>query len=284
MHHRKGGSPINLTVKQTPIIYVLSDSIGETGEVVVKAAASQFNSGKVDIRRVPYIRTAEEIEESVIEAREAGAAIVYTLVSPDLRQLLESKSKEQNVIAVDVMGPVMDAIRTLTPDKPKFEPGLARKLDKAYFNKIEAIDFAVKYDDGKQQRGLLKADIVIIGVSRSTKTPLSMFLATRGYRTANVPLVPEVAPPDELFKMPVHRIVGLMIQPSLLYEIRKERLKTMGLSTAVDYANLERILEELDYASQIMRKIGCAIIDVTNRAVEETAVKIEEIYRKGVGK
>jgi regulator of PEP synthase PpsR (kinase-PPPase family) len=269
-------------VKNTPIIYVVSDSIGQTGEVVVKAAASQFNSGNVDIRRVPYIRTVEEATEAIIEAQAAGGAIIYTLVSTELRLFLATKSKEHGVTAVDVMGPVMDAIRTVTPDKPKLEPGLARRLDKAYFNKIEAIDFAVKYDDGKQQRGLLKADIVIIGVSRSTKTPLSMFLATRGFKTANVPLVPEVAPPDEIFKMPIHRIVGLMMQPSLLYEIRKERLKTMGLSTAVDYANLERILEELDYAAKIMRRVGCAIIDVTNRAVEETAAKVEEIYRKGV--
>ncbi|WP_082816783.1 pyruvate, water dikinase regulatory protein [Anaerosporomusa subterranea] len=271
-------------MKNTPIIYVVSDSIGQTGEVVVKAAASQFNSGNVDIRRVPYIRTVEEAAEAIVEAQEAGGAIIYTIVSPELRLFLATKSKEHGVTAVDVMGPVMDAIRTVTPDKPKLEPGLARRLDKAYFNKIEAIDFAVKYDDGKQQRGLLKADIVIIGVSRSTKTPLSMFLATRGFKTANVPLVPEVAPPDEIFKMPIHRIVGLMMQPSLLYEIRKERLKTMGLSTAVDYANLERILEELDYASKIMRRVGCAVIDVTNRAVEETAAKVEEIYRKGVGK
>ena len=251
--------------------------------MVVKAAARQFSSGKVDIRRIPYIRTVQEVAEAVVEAQAAGAAIIYTLVSPELRLFIEATAKEHGVTAVDLMGPVMDAIRTTTPDKPRFEPGLARKLDKAYFNKIEAIDFAVKYDDGKQQRGLLKADIVIIGVSRSTKTPLSMFLATRGFKTANVPLVPEVSPPDEIFKMPIHRIVGLMMQPSLLYEIRKERLKTMGLSTAVDYANMERILEELDYASKIMRKIGCAIIDVTNRAVEETAAKIEEIYRKGVG-
>jgi regulator of PEP synthase PpsR (kinase-PPPase family) len=251
--------------------------------VVVKAAASQFNSGKVDIRRIPYIRTADEVAEAVIEAKEAGGAIIYTLVSPELRQCLELNSNQHGVTAVDVMGPVMDAIRTVTPDKPKLEPGLTRRLDKAYFNKIEAIDFAVKYDDGKQQRGLLKADIVIVGVSRSTKTPLSMFLATRGFKTANVPLVPEVNPPEEIFKMPLHRIVGLMMQPSLLYEIRKERLKTMGLSTAVDYANMERILEELDYAAKIMRKIGCAIIDVTNRAVEETAAKIEDIYRKGAG-
>lgn len=277
-------SIINLSAKNTPIVYVVSDSIGETGEVVVKAAASQFNSGKVDIRRVPYIRTVDEVTEAIIEAKEAGGAIVYTLVSPQLRHCMITEAKAHNMPAVDLMGPVMDAIRTVTPDKPKFEPGLARRLDKAYFNKIEAIDFAVKYDDGKQQRGLLKADIVIIGVSRSTKTPLSMFLATRGFKTANVPLVPEVSPPEEIFRMPIHRIVGLMMQPTLLYEIRKERLKTMGLSTSVDYANLDRILEELDYASKIMRRIGCAVIDVTNRAVEETAAKIEDIYRKGVAK
>lgn len=250
--------------------------------MVVKAAASQFNSGNIDIRRIPYIRTKAEAEDAIAEAQGAGGAIVYTVVNPELRSFLADRSKDYGVSAVDVMGPVMDAIRAVSPDKPKLEPGLARRLDKAYFDKIEAIEFAVKYDDGKQQRGLLKADIVIIGVSRSTKTPLSMFLATRGFKTANIPLVPEIAPPDEIFKMPAHRIVGLVLQPSLLFEIRKQRLKTMGLSTTVDYASLERIHEELDYAYNIMRRVGCAIIDVTNRAVEETAAKIEEIYRKGV--
>lgn len=249
---------------------------------MVKAAASQFNSGNIDIRRVPYIRTHADAEDAIAEAQGAGGAIIYTIVDPELRDFLAGKAKASGVPAVDVMGPVIDAIQSVSPDQPKFEPGLVRRLDKAYFDKIEAIDFAVKYDDGKQQRGLLKADIVIIGVSRSTKTPLSMFLATRGFKTANIPLVPEISPPDEIFKMPAHRIVGLVLQPQILYEIRKQRLKTMGLSTAVDYANLERIHEELDYAYKIMRRVGCAIIDVTNRAVEETAARIEEIYRKGV--
>ncbi len=273
-----------MSVRNTPIVYVVSDSIGQTGEVVVKAAASQFNSGNIDIRRIPYLRTVQEAAEAIIEAKEAGAAIIYTIVSPELRRFLADTAREHKVTAVDVMGPVMEAIHTVSPDTPKLEPGLVRRLDKAYFNKIEAIDFAVKYDDGKQQRGLLKADIVIIGVSRSTKTPLSMFLATRGFKTANVPLVPEVAPPEEIFQMPPHRIVGLTLQPQLLYEIRCQRLKTMGLSTAVDYASMERILEELDYAATIMRRSGCAIIDVTNRAIEETAAKVEEIYRKGAEK
>nr|WP_040294064.1 pyruvate, water dikinase regulatory protein [Acetonema longum] len=275
---------MNITLQNIPVIYILSDSVGETGEVVVKAAASQFDSGKVDIRRVPYLRSSVEVEDAVLEAAEAKAAIVYTLVRPDLCQSLIHKADELGVPCVDVMGPVLDVLKRITHTVPKAEPGLMRKLDEAYFSRLEAIDFAVKYDDGKQTNGLVKADIIIIGVSRTSKTPLSMYLATRGFKTANIPLVPEVSPPEDLFKLPSSKIFGLTIQPSLLLEIRQERLKTMGLPTGSDYANPERILEELDYSTRIMRKLGCPIIEVTNRAIEETAARIEEIFRKGANR
>jgi len=274
---------INLKL-DCPVVYVLSDSIGETGELVVKAAASQFSSANIDIRRVPYLNSPRDVEDALEEAAGCRAAVAYTLVRPDLRTVLEAKAAQHKLVCVDIMGPILEAITSVTHLNPSFEPGLIRRLDEAYFNKVEAIEFAVQYDDGKQPRGLTKANLVIIGVSRTSKTPLSMYLAHQGLKVANVPLMPEVTPPEELYGLAPHTVVGLTLNLSLLHEIRKERLKTLGLSETVDYANPERIAGELDYAAGIMRKIGCLVIDVSSKAVEETAATILNYYRKGAGR
>lgn len=271
-----------LSNNQVTLIYILSDSVGETGEMLAKAAMSQFDGANIRIRRKPYLKSAEQIDLALKEAAQSKSAILYTLVRPDLKVALETKATALNLIHVDIMGPVVNALSSISQLAPRNEPGLIRKIDDAYFAKIEAIEFAVKFDDGKEPRGLLQADIVITGVSRASKTPLCMYLAHQGVKAANVPLVKEIPPPPELFLVPPHKVIGLMIKPSLLYEIRRERLKAMGLQQSTSYANMERIIEELDYGQGIMRKIGCPIIDVTNKATEETAAKVMEIYRKGV--
>lgn len=270
--------------RQLSIIYILSDSIGETGEMVVKAAISQFDGSNMQIRRKPYLKSADQIYLALKEASQVNGAVMYTLVRPDLKAALETNAKAFGLVHVDIMGPVINALATVSHLPPRNEPGLIRKVDQAYFAKIEAIEFAVKFDDGKEPRGLLQADIVVTGVSRASKTPLCMYLAHQGIKAANVPLIKEIAPPPELFQVAPHKVVGLIIKPSLLFEIRRERLKAMGLQQSTSYANMERIIEELDYGQEIMRKIGCPIIDVTNKATEETATKVMEFYRKGVNK
>lgn len=262
------------------IVYVVSDSIGETAEFVVKAVSSQFNSGHVDIRRVPFVNDVETIHEVLEEASLGKAMIAYTLVLPELRRVIREESKKLNIVAVDVMGPMMDAFSELIGVDPHMEPGLIRRLDEEYFRRVAAIEFAVKYDDGKDPRGILLADVVLIGVSRTSKTPLSMYLANKHLKVANLPLVPEVEPPEELFWIPAGKIIGLTINPRQLNEIRKERLKALGLHGQANYASCERILEELDYAEKIMRKLGCPIFDVSNKAVEEVANKILQIVRE----
>jgi regulator of PEP synthase PpsR (kinase-PPPase family) len=162
--------------------------------------------------------------------------------------------------------------------KPKYQPGLVRQLDDDYFKKIEAVEFAVKYDDGRDPRGIIKADIVLIGVSRTSKTPLSQYLAHKRLKVANVPIVPEVDPPEELYKVSPDKCFGLKISPEKLNDIRKERLKALGLNDKAAYANLERIKEELAFFETVVNKIGCEVIDVTNKAVEETANLISNIY------
>lgn len=211
--------------------------------------------------------------------------IAFTIVVEDLKLYLLNKAANLDVKTVDIMGPMMDALQEIYQTPPKMKPGLVRQLDEEYFRKVEAIEFAVKYDDGRDPRGLLKADVILIGVSRTSKTPLSMYLAHKRIKVANVPLVPEVELADELYQVSNKKIVGLRINPDKLNGIRVERLKALGLTGQANYANYERILEELEYADKIMKRLGCPVIDVSNKAIEETANIILDMIRKdGISK
>lgn len=260
---------------------MVSDSLGETAEFVAKAAASQFNSGNIEIRRIPYVNDIEHIEQILTEAEEFQAIVAYTLVLPDLRQALQERARSMKVVTVDILGPMLDALTQVIQTPPRLEPGLLHRMDDEYFRRVEAIEFAVKYDDGKDPRGLHHADIVLIGVSRTSKTPLCMYLAHKRIKAANVPLIPEVAVPEELMSLPPRKVVGLTIKPEVLVLIRQERLKSLGLPSNADYASKERIFKEIDYAEGIMQRIGCPIIDVSSKAVEETAGRILHIYYRG---
>ncbi|WZL74648.1 kinase/pyrophosphorylase [Clostridiaceae bacterium 35-E11] len=264
------------------VIYIISDSIGETGEQVVKAAISQFDCKDWEIRRFPYISEEEQIKEILHEATNENSVIIFTMVIPSLRKIMVEAAKEYNIKAIDIMTPIIDSLTDVLKDTPKNEPGLIRKLDEKYFKKVEAIEFAVKYDDGKDPRGLKKADIVLVGISRTSKTPLSMYLAHKNIKVANVPLVPEVPVPEELFEVSPKKIIGLTTNPIKLNEIRQERLRALGLSNEANYASMTRILEELDYAEELMKRLGCPIIDVSSKAVEESANIILEIMRQSI--
>ncbi len=259
-------------------MYVVSDALGETAEFVVRAAASQFSSTQMEIVRMPYVNNRQYVREIVTKAAQDRSILAYTLVVDELREEMIAATNELGVPTIDILGPVLKTMSAVTREKPLMRAGLLRRMDEEYFRKVEAVEFAVKYDDGKDPHGLMAADMVLIGVSRTSKTPVCMYLAHKGVKAANVPLVPEVKLPEELFALPPGRIVGLTINPSFLNEIRLERLKTLGLTANAEYASLARILAELDYAEGVMRKLGCPVIDVTNRAVEETATKVLEIY------
>lgn len=267
--------------KKKPVVFVVSDSLGETADFVARAAASQFDHGGVEIRRIPYVSEESHLEEIFKEAEKYNSVITYTLVVSELREVLNRLAWERKIPCIDILGPSIDAIAEATGMEPKMEIGLLRKLDDEYFRRVEAIEFAVKYDDGKDARGFKNADIVLIGVSRTSKTPLSMYLANKRIKAANLPLVPEVAPPEEIFQISPKKIIGLIIKPQILNEIRTERLKALGLTSKADYANPNRIIQELEYAENLFKRLGCPVIDVSNKAVEETAGKVMEIYYKG---
>lgn len=268
-------------LEEKDIVYVVSDSVGETAEFVVRAVITQFNGGYIEMMRHSKVRDEDDIEQVIQMAKQTHSIIAYTIVIPTLKEYLDQRANEEEIIAVDLLSPLMWAFKKKFNKEPKNKPKLLRQLDDEYFQKIEAIEFAVKYDDGRNPRGLFLADIVLVGVSRTSKTPLSMYLAHKGYKVANVPLVPEVSPPEELFMIPRNKCVGLIITPEKLNRIREERIKNLGLSSGANYASLERILEELDYADKIMRRIGCPVINVSNKAIEETADYILTIRKEG---
>lgn len=250
----------------------MSDSVGETAEQVIKAALSQFINGiEYEIIRIPYVEDVIKLESVVEQAAKDYAIIGFTLVNPILRQCMIQKSMEWNVESIDIIGPMLEGMERYFQQKPKLKPGLVHQLDEAYFKRVEAIEFAVRFDDGRDPRGIEQADIILVGVSRTSKTPLSQYLALKSFKVANVPIVPEVDPPAELFKMPPHKCVGLKISPEKLNDIRKERLKSLGLKEEASYATFERIEFELAYFESIVGRIGCPVIDVSNKAVEETA-------------
>jgi [pyruvate, water dikinase]-phosphate phosphotransferase / [pyruvate, water dikinase] kinase len=261
---------------KTQTVYVVSDSAGETGEAVVKAAIVQFLPITVDIKRMPFVHDRAGINQVVESARLSGGVIVFTLVIPELRDYLLEQALSHQVICIDLLGPIISSLEKALNQQARHEPGMIHKLDEGYFRKVEAVEFAVKYDDGRDPNGILKADIILTGVSRTSKTPLSMYLAHKSYKVCNVPLVPELVPPKELFTVNKAKIIGLTINTDKLNEIRRERLKALGLAESASYAQVKRINEELVYAESLMKKLGCVVIDVSSKAVEETASIIME--------
>lgn len=260
-------------------IFILSDSLGNTAEHVAGAAIAQFQSDAFTVKKFPYIKEDTPFDYIFSEIlRAPDKIILHTIVKKELVQKISKFATENNIRCLDLLTPVLDSIESVTGEAPLQETGMLRKLNDRYFKRVESVEFAVKYDDGKDPRGVLKADLVIIGVSRTSKTPLSMYLANKNIKVANIPLVPEAKVPPELFQIPSKKIVGLTNSPEKLNEIRTERLRALGLSTANTgenkYANMDRILEEIEFAESLMKKIGCPIINVSNKAIEETAEKI----------
>ncbi len=257
----------------------MSDSTGETAERVVRAALVQFPAHKVQLRLFTRVRDRDAVSEVVKKAAEAGAMIVFTLVGNDLRQYCYDKAQQHDVEVVDVIGALIGKVGTFLSEAPLGAHSASQPLSEEYFRRVEAIEFAVKSDDGKEPRNLRKADIVLVGVSRTSKTPLSTYLAGRGYRVANVPLVLGVPPPEELADVPSDRVVGLSIDIEQLLEIRMARLRQLGMPDGTNDGTRDHVREELDYAHRLYREHGWFAVDVSGRAIEETATIILEHFK-----
>jgi len=264
-------------------VYVLSDSVGETAELVALAAISQFerNSGEVQVQRIPFISTVDKVDDALQRIVNSQRTIViYTLVIPEVKRYLEKRCEEEGIRTVDIMGPIISGLEGVLDTEPREEPGIIHRMDEQYFRRVAAVEFAVKYDDGKDPRGFLEADAVLVGVSRTSKTPVCMYLAHREIKAANYPLVPEVEVPRELHEAK-DRVIGLTITAQQLQQIRRQRIRRLGLNTASHYGDLNRIRKELKYADEVFSSLGCPVVEVTSRAVEETATTVLEIMRKG---
>jgi [pyruvate, water dikinase]-phosphate phosphotransferase / [pyruvate, water dikinase] kinase len=262
------------------VIYSISDSFEETAAAVAKVAAAQFSDSKIIIDRFHWVKDKISIDQIIESTQNFNSLLIIDMVQKELKEYLIHKAIEKNIAYFDIMEQAVNTLSKVINQKPKIVSESTYQLNEEYFDRMEAIDFAVKYDDCKDPRAIKKADLVIIGISRTSKTPLSIYLATKNIKVANIPLVPEVVVPRELFEIPKERIFGLITSKQKLNTIRMERLKAHGLSDAANYASFERIDYELKYADQIMKDIGCVVLNVADKAIEETASTILQILKE----
>jgi regulator of PEP synthase PpsR (kinase-PPPase family) len=255
-------------------IYLLSDATGETAEKMVMAALTQFRDKAVRLKRVNNVRTKNQVYEALDEALEHRGLVVYTIVNRELAQLIHDECDGLGLTNIDLLTPVLLKLAHYLGRSPKETPGLFHGIDDAYFKRIEAIEFTVKHDDGQEPRNLHLAEIVLVGISRTSKTPLSIYLAHRGWKVANVPLVKGIDPPSQLFEVDPRRVVGLIVDPQRLAEVRAARLRNLGQDPRAAYADYEAIEEELAYARKFFRKHPWVIVDVSEKAVEEAANEV----------
>ncbi len=256
-------------------IYIVSGGMGTSGEQLVRTALVQFRDHESRIEVVPQVERVEQIEDVVRRAAENGGLIAHTLVDATLREAMIERARDYNAAAIDLMGPLLLHLKRLFQQEPLGQPGLYRQLREDYFARIEAIEFTVEHDDGRKPHDLPRAEIVLIGVSRTGKTPLSMYLSTRGWKVANVPLVPDMSPPDELFTIDARRVVGLTVHPNQLITYRRRRQVNLGaLSQQSAYTHPQDVQDEIAFAREIFRRGGFAVIDVTDKPIEESADEV----------
>jgi [pyruvate, water dikinase]-phosphate phosphotransferase / [pyruvate, water dikinase] kinase len=254
-------------------IFVVSDSTGETAERVARSALTQFEDAPVTIERRGGVRTAEQVQSVIAEAAGRDSLVLHTLVRDELRRLMLAEARKRGVDAMDLMGPVLDRLANQLSLTPSEKPGLFAQLLTERSRQIDAVDFAFRHDDGQRLAELDRAEIVLVGVSRTMKTPTMVYLAYRGWFAANVPLVPGVAPPRELLALPPGRVFGLFMTPARLAELRRVRASHLRLPSS-DYTSLADIREELLRAQILCVDHGWQRIDVTGKSVEEVALEV----------
>ncbi|MEJ7568952.1 MAG: pyruvate, water dikinase regulatory protein [Gaiellaceae bacterium] len=254
-------------------LHIVSDSTGETATRLVQALEAQFPEQPFEEVRHPRVETIDDLRLAINRAKGRPAVMVYTLVDRELRESMRALCRSSKIHYCDILGHPIASIAKVSGMAAKMSPGARPPLNSAYFKRMEAIEFAVKFDDGVGS-GLHEADVILVGVSRTSKTPLSIYLGYMGYKAANVPLVKGIKPPAELHDVEPAKIVGLTIDAEKLGEIRTARVKTMGGGQNKGYSELLEIYEELEEAAALHRRLGCPVIDVTGLSIEETAHRV----------
>jgi regulator of PEP synthase PpsR (kinase-PPPase family) len=262
-----------------PSVYILSDGTAETASNMVRAALVQYSDHDLQIIKCRNLRTLDQLAPFLDDVLERRAVAVYTFASLSMRKHMQEFCEKHKILSVDLLGPLLINIGSyLGIEGLEPQAGLLRAVDEKYFKRIEAIEFTVKHDDGKSVSGLKDAEIILVGISRTSKTPLSIFLSHKGWKVANVPLVLNQTLPKELFEVDQRRVVGLIIDADSLYRIRRKRLEKFGQDPGSEYASREHIHTEIEYANDIFKKNKrWPVFNVTDRALEETAAEIIKI-------
>ncbi|MCW5729591.1 MAG: kinase/pyrophosphorylase [Alphaproteobacteria bacterium] len=261
-------------------LHLVSDATGETLNSVANAALVQFEDARADMRLYSMVRSRSQMERVVDAIEQAPGMVMFTLLDNQLREMLQSACRRLQIPCVAVLDPVFAALGTYLGSKIQAEPGRQHIMDAHYFERIEALHFAMAHDDAQHTADLEQADIVLVGVSRTSKTPTCIYLANRGFKTANVPLIPNVPLPPELEKLTRPLVVGLTTSPDRLVQIRRNRLLSLNQKDDTDYVDIEAVKQEVAYARRLFTKRGWPVIDVTRRSIEETAAAILSLHAR----
>jgi regulator of PEP synthase PpsR (kinase-PPPase family) len=263
-------------------IFVVSDATGETAERIVRSALVQFEDARVSVVRRGRVRTRQRVHGVVREAEASGALVIHTLVSNELRRIMLEESRLRGVDAMDLMGPLLDRLAARLRLSPLEKPGLFKQLSEAKTREIEAVEFALRHDDGQRPEELPSAEVVLVGVSRTMKTPTTLYLAYRGWFVANIPIVPELEPPHELLALPPEQVFCLTMAEDRLIELRRARAHSSKIPLE-PYASPVKVREELIHARELCRERGWRVVDVTGKSVEEAARELIILSSRGEG-
>lgn len=264
-------------VSSSPVIYLVTGGIGASGEQLVHTVLAQFPKESVRVITIANIRQTEQIADVLDQAGQSGGLVVHTLVDAALRKWLVDQAPQFHAEAIDLMGPLSEWVSRKTGLQPLGQPGLYRQLNRQYFDRVDAIEYSMAHDDGKQPQGWPRAEAVLVGVSRVGKTPLSLYLAVLGWKVANYPFVPTVPPPDILFTLDPRRVIGLTIEPGQLIQYRRQRQQQLGVSGSSAYFDPKAVFEEVEDAERVFRRSGFTIVDMTDKTIELGA---DEIIRR----
>ncbi len=265
-------------------IFLISDSTGETLDRIFLALKAQFKNFNYKIHSYSFIRTQNQISKIIdVSSNQANSIILYTIVDVDLANFLLKQSERYKIPCFSVLGDLIINFSKILNKKATHVPSGQHTLNEEYYDRIDAIQFTMNHDDGNSINDLEKSDVILLGVSRTSKTPTSIYLANRGLRTSNIPLVNENSVPELLKKKPkISCVIGLTTEPSRLLDLRKNRMNSLKENDSINYTNLETISKEVEKAKQTFKKYNWPVIDVTRKSVEETAasiIKIHEIYK-----
>lgn len=265
-------------------LHLLSDSTGETLEMIAKAALAQFEDNDVVRHFWPMVRSRQHLDRIVEEFKRKPGLVLYTLVNAQIRERLEERCRALGLKHVDALDAVTDALEERLGQEAKGRPGRQHAMDEAYFARVDAIQFTIAHDDGIAWENWEEADIVLAGVSRTSKTPTSIYLANRGFKVANIPLVVESPPPDLLFKLRKPMVVGLTTAPERLVQIRRNRLLSLNEKAETSYVDGEQVKQEVGFARRMFADNGWPVIDVTRRSIEETAAAVIRLHQEREGR